>query len=233
MARGTLDYRPFITIKALQSEAVEGEDVRFELTRSGVATSDLTVLVNTLEPNYPHTNELDGNTTDIERSVTFLAGSNTVILSVPSRNDGSEERERDYLAASIVQPEDSGEYRLGTLTSVEVEIFDSVPAVTVAVDQDTIDEGAIPESESTTATFTLTRTGSVAYELTVTVRVDDPEMIRCFDHVFWSNYCPGNLPTSEQEVNVRGEFIHRHPGGEDIQRLARRGRRRRSDGDRA
>ena len=56
-AIGTLDYRPFITIEALKSEVVEGDLARFELTRSGVATSDLTVLVNTLEPNYPHANE--------------------------------------------------------------------------------------------------------------------------------------------------------------------------------
>ena len=198
-AKGTLDYLPIITLEALQSEVIEGEDARFELTRSGVATSGLTVTVNTLEPNHPHTNDNDGNQTEVDRRVTFLAGSNTAILEVPTSNDGVEEPERDYLEASIAAS--PSEYKLGTTTSAEVGIFDSVPVVTIEVDKDTIDEGDIDaEVGSVDATFTLTRQGGIGtWELTVTVRVDDPEMIRCFDHVFWHGNCPEG-PTFEQEV---------------------------------
>ena len=199
LATGTLDYLPIITLEALQSEAVEGEDARFKLTRSGVATSDLTVTVNTREPNHPHTNEDDGNPTEVDRRVTFLAGSNTAILEVPTSNDGVEETERDYLEASIATS--SSEYRLGTTTRAEVEVFDSVPVVTIDTDQDTIVESDIPEAGSKEATFTLTRQGGIGtWELTVTVRVDDPEMIRCFDHVFWKTNCPGSRATFEEEV---------------------------------
>ena len=132
----------------------------------------------------------DSNETNYPRSVTFLPGSNTAILPVPAYSDGVEESGRDYLKATV-KPPDTNEYRVGVPGTAEVEIFDSIPEVTVVADQDTINEDTIPDSEGTDVTFTLTRTDHVSQELTVTVRVDDPEMIRCFDHVFWRQYCPG------------------------------------------
>ena len=71
--------------------------------------------------------------------------------------------------------------------------------MTIAVDQETIVEDDIEEGEGKDAVFTLTRAGDASEELTVKVRVDDPEMIRCFDHLFWRSLCD-NSPTFEEEV---------------------------------
>ena len=196
-ATGTVNYRARIRIRASQSEVLEGEAAVFELTRDGSPTAELTFRVFTEEPTHPQATGSD-NPSRRFHDVTFPAGSATATLSVTGDTDRVEESGRDYLEARVVGPADSSEYRLGAPSTATVEILDSVPDVTVAADRETIDESAIAGG-SEDVTFTLTRTGDVSEALAVLVRVDDPEMIRCWDHVFWLRNCPEG-PTFEQEV---------------------------------
>ena len=183
---------------ALDDEVIEGDAARFELTRTGAASSELTVRVNTREPNSPLAG-FGGNPTDIDHDVTFLAGASTAILAVDTfEDDDEDEGYSNFLEAELLKASD-GEYKRKTTGPVSVNIFDAIPDVTVEVDQNTIVEGELEDGGSKDAVFTLTRTGETSEELTVTVRVDDPEMIRCFDHTFWRNYCQDG-PTYEEEV---------------------------------
>ena len=190
-ATGTINHRPEVSIRARQSEVLEGETALFELRRNGNPSSELTVTVFTQEPAHP-------NVTSTRRShpVIFPTGSSTATLRVTADHDNVEEDERDFLEA-LITPSD--EYRIKA-NRATVEIRDLLADITIDADQETIDEGDIDDAGSVDATFTLTRAGTAANALTVTVRVDDPEMIRCFDHVFWNTYCPGRRVTFEQEV---------------------------------
>ena len=196
-ATGTVDYRPEIRMTALDDEVIEGDAARFELTRTGAASSELTVQVNTREPNSPLAG-FGGNPTDIDRDVTFLAGASTTVLAVDTVQDNTDEGSDNFLQAELLEASD-GEYKRKTTGPVFVNIFDTIPVVTVAAGQDTIVEDDLEDGESKDAVFTLTRGGDASEELTVTVRVDDPEMIRCFDHLFWWTFCR-NSPTYEEEV---------------------------------
>ena len=194
-ATATVSSRPAITMTALDSEVLEGDAARFELTRTGPTSAELTVRVNTREPNCPCAG-FGSNPTDIDRTVTFPAGADTAILEVDTYEDGIDEGATNFIQAELLG---GSEYKRKTTEAVFVEILDSIPDVTVAVDPETIDEGNIGAGEGKDAIFTLTRTGDASEELTVTVRVDDPEMIRCFDHSFWRSFCD-NGPTFEEEV---------------------------------
>ena len=201
-ATGTINYRARIRMRAGQSEVLEGEAAVFELTRDGSPTAELTFQVFTEEPTHPQATASD-NPSRGSHDVTFPAGSPTATLSVTAHRDRVEESGRDYLEARVVGPAGNSEYRLGAPSKATVEILDSVPDVTVAADRETIDESAIV-GDIEVFPFTLTRTGDLSEALAVVVRVDDPEMIRCWDHVFWFGFgsgdnCP-NGPTFEQEV---------------------------------
>ena len=156
--------------------------------------------MNTREPNSPLAS-FGGNPTDVDRDVTFLAGSSTAILAVDTVQDNTDEGlEQTSSGRSFLKPATaSTRGRQRTPYSSEVSIFDTIPDVTVAADQETIVEDDIEEGEGKDITFTLTRAGDASDELTVKVRVDDPEMIRCFDHVFWRTFCRDG-PTFEEEV---------------------------------
>ena len=199
-ATATASYRPEITMTALDAEVLEGEDARFELTRTGAVSEDLTVHVNTQEPDCPCATSVS-NPTDIDHDVTFLAGSDTAILAVGTHEDEKEEEHSNFIQAELLS---GSNYKRKTTTLVRVNIFDSIPDVTVAVDQETIVEGEIGDGGGKDAIFTLTRTGDASEELTVKVRVDDPERIRCWDHVFWKGNCRAGLPF-EQEVRFAGD----------------------------
>ena len=201
-ATGTINYRARIRMRAGQSEVLEGEAAVFELTRDGDPTAELTVQVFSEEPAHPQAIDSD-NPSRGSHDVTFPAGSPTATLSVTAHRDQVEESGRDYLEARVVGPAGTSEYRLGAPSKATVEILDSVPDVTVAADRETIDESAIV-GDIEDFTFTLTRTGDVSEALEVVVRVDDPEMIRCWDHAFWFGFGGGdncrNGPTFEQKV---------------------------------
>ena len=196
-ATATVSYRPEIRMRALDSEVLEGDPARFELTRTGSTAAELTVQVNTREPNSPLAT-FSSNPTDIDRDVTFPAGAGTAILAVDTVQDNTDEGQTNFIQAELLEASD-GEYKRKTKGPVFVDIFDTIPDVTVAAGQETIVEDDIEEGEGKDAIFTLTRAGDASDELTVKVRVDDPEMIRCFDHVFWRNFCRDG-PTFEEEV---------------------------------
>ena len=194
-ATATVSYRPEIRMRALDAEVLEGDPARFELTRTGSTAAELTVRVNTREPNSPLATFSD-NPTDIDREVTFPAGAGTAILAVDTVQDNTDEGQTNFLRAELL---DGSKYKRKTKDPVFVNIFDTIPDVTVAADQETIVEDDIEEGEGKDVTFTLTRAGDASDELTVKVRVDDPEMIRCFDHLFWRTFCRDG-PTFEEEV---------------------------------
>ena len=194
-ATATVSYRPEIRMTALDSEVLEGEAAHFELTRTGSVSADLTVRVNTREPNCPCAG-FGTNPTDANHDVTFLAGSNTAILAVGTYEDGKDEGYSNFILAELLS---GSEYKMKTTGPVGVNIFDSIPDVTVAVDPETIVEGEIGDGEGQDAIFTLTRTGDASEALTVKVRVDDPEMIRCLDHALWHTFCREG-PTFEEDV---------------------------------
>ena len=196
-ATATVSYRPEIRMRALDAEVLEGDPARFELTRTGSTAAELTVRVNTREPNSPLAT-FGGNPTDVDRDVTFPAGASTTVLTVDTVQDNTDEGTDNFLQAELLEASD-GEYKRKTEGPVFVKIFDTIPDVTIAVDQETIVEDDIEEGEGKDAVFTLTRAGDASEELTVKVRVDDPEMIRCFDHLFWRSLCD-NSPTFEEEV---------------------------------
>ena len=198
-ATATVSYRPEIRMRALDSEVLEGEAARFELTRTGSTAAELTVQVRTWEPNSPLAG-FGSNPTEIDHDVTFLAGASTAILAVDTVQDNTDEGYTNFLRAKLL---DGSNYRKRG-GEVSVEIFDAIPDVTVAAGQETIVEDDIAEGEGEDVTFTLTRTGDASEELTVTVRVDDPEMVRCFDHAFWSSLCD-NSPTFEEEVTFAAD----------------------------
>ena len=192
-ATGTINHRPGVSIRARQSEVLEGETALFELRRNGNPSSELTVTVFTQEPEHHNV-----SSTRRSHPVIFPTGSSTATLQVTADDDGVEEDERDFLEA-LITPSGEDEYRIKDPDRATVEIRDLLADITIATGQETIDEGNIDDAGSVDATFTLTRAGTAANALTVTVRVDDPEMIRCFDHVQWSSLCD-NSPTFEEEV---------------------------------
>ena len=193
-ATGTINHRPGVSIRARQSEVLEGETALFELRRSGTPSSELTVKVFTREPNHP-----EDSSNGRLHTVIFPTGSSTATLQVIADHDGVEEDEGDFLEALIAQSVED-EYRTKDPDRVTVRIRDLLADITIAADQETINEGDIDEEVgSVDATFTLSRAGTTANALTVTVRVDDPEMIRCFDHVYWHRNCPEG-PTFDEEV---------------------------------
>ena len=184
-ATGTINHRPGVSIRARQSEVLEGETALFELRRSGTPSSELTVKVLTEEPNHP-----DNMSARVLHTVIFPTGSSTATLQVTADHDGAEEAGSYFLEAEIaLQGED--EYRRKDPYYAKVEIRDLLADITIAADQETIDEGDIDEEVgSVDATFVLNRAGTTANALTVTVRVDDPGMIRCFDHVSLAQQLP-------------------------------------------
>ena len=196
-ATATVSYRPEIRMRALDTEVLEGDPARFELTRTGSTAAELTVRVNTREPNSPLAT-FGGNPTDIDRDVTFLAGASTTVFAVDTVQDNTDEGSDNFLQAELLEASDSKYKRKGPRIA-EVSIFDTIPDVTIAVEQETIVEDDIEEGEGKDAVFTLTRAGDASEELTVKVRVDDPEMVRCFDHLFWRSLC-NDSPTFEEVV---------------------------------
>ena len=183
-ATGRINHRPTVTIRALQSEVMEGDSAVFELTRTGAVNSELTVSVDTYEPNSPNATH-SSNPTDMDHDVTFEAGSSTATLSATaSVDDKDEAADSDPLRAEIVEP-NHARYKPGDPRWVEISIRDSIPAVTVTAGRPTVIEGENGSGKSVDATFILTRTDDASEELTVTVSVYDPQWMRCSDHVVW------------------------------------------------
>ena len=146
---------PAVTIAAGQDSVVEGEDATFTLTRTGDATGELTVQVNSVQ------NGLRAGGKLITHTVTFEAGSATAVLTIAIINDGIPEHS-DWIAVGVAPG--SG-YVVGDPDRARVTVRDLI--ITVAASEDTVAEGEA-------ATFTLTRNGDTVGSLVVNVSVSDP-----------------------------------------------------------
>ena len=159
---------PAITVAADAASVPEGEAAAFTLTRTGLLTEELTVVV---------TVEEDGDVLFGGRaSVTFAAGSATATLSLPTVDDGEDEADSVVTVTVVADTASPATYELGTTGVASVTVNDNdVPAITVAADTASVTEG-------TDAEFTLTRAGILTEELTVVVTVEeDGDMLAAAD----------------------------------------------------
>ena len=164
----TDDDEPAIPLVAITShdDVTEGEDALFLLSRSGSTTAELTVEVEVSE-----TGDMVASGDKGTRMVTFGAGSSAATLTVPTQDDSADEPD----STVSVTVADGDAWDPGTPSAAEVAVADNddatdddepaIPVVTVAGDGD-VTEGA-------DASFTLTRTGDTAAELTVEVAVSE------------------------------------------------------------
>ena len=190
-ATATLAYRPNVDLTARQSEIEAGETATFDLTRDGTPASELTVTVTAVEisDRGPEVG------TPEDHSVTFAAGNAAAELSIENVAGLSDP---DHFLKFEVNPPSFASYEKGTDFKVVLKVYDQFTEVNVAAE-----EGPVTEGEDADATFTLVRTGDSLGELTVTVRVDDPMMLRCGDHADWGDNCPEG-PSYETEVTFSG-----------------------------
>ncbi len=182
---------PAFKIETLHSglpEVYEGTEVRFQVARTvaGLPASDVTVEVETWEPNLDDGN---GNNPSLQtHQVTFPGQNSSLVLRVNAYVDGVDEstETNHTLKARLVASSD-GSYALDAQNEAEFTILD--PPATVARVSIASDSAGITEGDS--ASFTLTRTGATALPLTVQVSVEDPSGFTRGD--YWDP--PPSLPT--------------------------------------
>ena len=157
---------PTVSIVANQTEVVEGEIASFTLTRTGDASQPLTVRVLTYEPSHPKANptEFNDNPTLVRHDVTFQAGEDTATLSVAVDFDGVSEPDTSDSIRAQISFNLAGAYLVDPDAGfVSTSITDRhLPTVSIVANQAEVVEGE-------NASFTLTRTGETAGELSVQV----------------------------------------------------------------
>ena len=174
-----------VTIEADRTTVTEGEAVVFDVVRvDGPSSQAVTVRVQTSEANRQE--GFGVNPSTLYHDVRFEPWETLKTIEVYPYVDGEVEA-TDILLADIVTISGS-RYAEGTPNQVEVEINDPPSGstiVTVARDQNSIAEGQ-------SGSFTFTRTGGdAATELTVNIRVDDPN-----DHLRGNHWDPAPvIPT--------------------------------------
>ena len=163
---------PEVTIAAETTSVVEGSEVTFTLSRTGDTLSSVTLSLDVSETG----SMIDGVA---PTSAVFDAGESRTTLTVPTIDDSIEEADSEISVTLIAGP-DAG-YVIGSVASAAVTVSDDdqpspvdpspsdppapgLPEVTIAA-------GPSPITEGTTASFTLTRTGTASEELTVSVEV--------------------------------------------------------------
>ncbi len=156
---------PVVTIMRGTSPVTEGTAASFTVSRTGVTTSALTVLLAVSENTA---NGQDFVATDDEGndSVAIPAGSRTVTYSVPTTGDSKDEPNGEVTVAL----RSSSDYTQGGTSSASVTVNDNddppVPVVTIA-------RGTSPVTEGTAASFTVSRTGVTTSALTVLLAVSE------------------------------------------------------------
>ncbi|MCY3913487.1 MAG: fibronectin type III domain-containing protein, partial [Chloroflexi bacterium] len=175
-----------VTIEADRSTVTEGEEVVFEIVRvDGPTSQSVTVRVQTSEANRQE--GFGVNPSTLYHDVTLDPWQTIATIEVYPYVDGEVET-TDILLADIESISGS-RYTEGTPNQVEVEINDPPSGstiVTVARDQNSIVEGQ-------SGSFTFTRTGGdAASELTVNIRVDDPN-----DHLRGNHWDPAPVIPSQ------------------------------------
>ena len=154
-----------VTISSQQTSVYEGQVVTYTLTRIGGTVGDeLTVLINTYETGKY-------NSTLTEHSVTFRPGATSADLTVLVPVDGDSEPGINTFSAEI-NCANTRPYNCGTQWYADIEI-DDPPQDSQFVG---VWASATSISEGGSATVNFTRTGgSTAQDLTLDIRVDDPE----------------------------------------------------------
>ena len=158
-----------VTLTTDQTNAVEGGETVFKLTRVGGPVSQtVTAQVKTWEPNRePNTGV---NPSSQIHNVTIQPWETIAKFSVYPYVDGVEETDTDALNAIIETL--SSPYTMGSPLGASIEINDP-PSGSALV---TISGTPSSVAEGGTATFTFTRSGGdTTGALTVNIRVDDPE----------------------------------------------------------
>ena len=148
----TDDDLPTVSIVTDQESVAEGEEIQFTLTRTG--QGDLTVTVElTLQGDFFAADQ------PTQMTATFGPSDTEVTVSVPTQDDELDEAD-GALTATLAE---GAGYTIGDPASATTTVTDDdLPTVSIATDQESVDEGA-------EATFTLTRTGQG--DLTVTVEL--------------------------------------------------------------
>ena len=154
-----------VSIDTTQNTVYEGQVVTYTLTRIGGTVGDeLTVVIDTYETGKPHS-------TLTEHSVTFRPGATSADLTVLVPVDDDIEPGINTFNAEI-NCANTRPYNCGTQWYADIEI-DDPPQDSQFVG---VWASAASTSEGGSATVNFTRTGgSTAQDLTVDIRVDDPE----------------------------------------------------------
>jgi len=146
---------PVITVEATDPSATEGEDTAtFTFSRTGPTTAPLTVLFSTggtATLNTDYTLSLGAT------SVTFAAGQSTATKTVTALSDAPIEPDETVVLTLV----GSTLYAVGSPNAATVTLKDATPIITVEATDPSATEG------DDTATFTFSRTGSAATQLTV------------------------------------------------------------------
>ncbi len=163
---------PEVTIAAETTSVVEGSEVTFTLSRTGDTLSSVTLSLDVSETG----SMIDGVA---PTSAVFDAGESRTTLTVPTIDDSIEEADSEISVTLIAGP-DAG-YVIGSVASAAVTVSDDDQPLPVdpppsdppapGLPEVTIVAGPSPITEGTTASFTLTRTGTASEELTVSVEV--------------------------------------------------------------
>ena len=162
---------PDVSVRALDESVVEdGTDTAtFEFTRSGNVAEVLYFYASTTEPNHPQSNTIQ-NPSSRGHILIFPEGSRTLQLVVTPDDDGVVETD-DYLLAQVGPLFDRDAqrelYGVGEPDQARIPILNPTTTVTIA-------PGSTPIEEGETASYTLSREGHTASELTVNVSVSDP-----------------------------------------------------------
>ncbi len=161
------DDVPSITVMADRafvpedSTVAEGELAAFILTRTGIVTGTLTVVVTVSE-----SGDVLAAADEGQKSVIFQAGSPTATLSLATDDDMADEADSVVTVTVNADTASPATYEPGTPAASVTVTDDDLPAVTVAADAPSVTEG-------TAAAFTLTRAGIVTAALTVGVTVSE------------------------------------------------------------
>ena len=148
-------------LSVANAEAAEGDDVTFTVTLSEAATADVTVdWATSVEAGDNATSDTDF--TAASDTLTFMPGDTTAMFTVTTTEDTVDEDDETF-TVTLSSPTNA---TLATDPTATGTITDAVlPVVTIAAD------GNLVFEEDGPAGFTLSRTGSTAATLTVTVEV--------------------------------------------------------------
>lgn len=155
-----INFTPTVTISASDNTATELGPTTgmFTLTRSGGTATSLTV-------NY----SVSGSATPgsdyfpLSGTAVFLTGQSSAQVVVTPIDDGVLAEGDESVVATLTA---NAAYLVGVQNSAMVTIFDNVPLVLPTITISASDDTAT-EQGATTGTFTVTRTGSTASDLTV------------------------------------------------------------------